>query len=255
MKCQNCDSPSTRSRDIILKNGDNITSRYDHLCDSCTELAVEARDEQFKGMINKLKSPEWRIQKDLKFLEKAREKEDTASEIRYMSRIGVSEARLGNFDKAIEWVSDAIELNRDLNSYKQSLMLIQLAKIQERAGEYEAADKSFKEGFSLERKNREQATPAGQGTMIFSTELRNYGRVLIKQKRWEEAEEVFKESIEVWEFVVGHDNSLSGLLLIHGKILGHLNREEEQTESYTKAVEQLNQENKEIPQWLIDHLS
>ena len=67
--------------------------------------------------------------------------------------------------------------------------------------------------------------------------------------------EVFKESIEVWEFVVGHDNSLSGLLLIHGTILGHLNREEEQTESYTKAVEQLNQENKEIPQWLIDHLS
>lgn len=252
--CERCDLTATKSRDIILKNGDNISSRYDNLCDSCTELAVKARQDDLSVMLNKLKSPEWNIQRHLKRLEQARGEKDISAEIRCMSDIGREEAKMGNLDKAIDWVSNAIELNRNLDSNKESSMLFLLAKIEGLAKNREKADELFREAFSLERKNREKPREAGVLSMNFSIALRDYGRILIRQERWEEAEKVFKEAIEVWTHVVGQNNSKSGLLMLHGTILGKLNREIEQTESFNEAVRILNKENKEIPQWLIDHL-
>lgn len=253
--CERCDLAATKSHDIILKNGDNISSRYDHLCDSCTKLAVKKRDGELAEMMNKLKSPEWNIQRNLKRLEQARGEKDISTEIRCMRDIGREEAKLGNYEKAREWISNAIELNRNLDSNRQSSMLFLLAKIEFEAKNNQKAHELFREAFSLERENRKKPRKAGVVSMNFSTALRDYGRVLIKEERWEEAEDVFKEAIEVWQHVVGQNNSKSGLLMIHGQILGKLNREREQIESFNEAVRILNEENKEIPQWLIDHLS
>ncbi len=139
---------------------------------------------------------------------------------------------LGRYVEARVKIETAIEILRDLRDYESlAESLTNAAEIYIKLGEFENAERCFKEAEDIYRR----LIPEKESLKLnFAIMLSNFGVFYKNRSRYDEAEKLLEESLRIFEELERIDREFSQFVATTLKYLGDLNRE---MKRYDKANE------------------
>jgi tetratricopeptide (TPR) repeat protein len=257
MKCQECDKKATENRGWINGLGEDLGKKYDHLCATCSEDALENFQSYWKRMLTTLKSPENNLKNLREEYEGYDEKQDVDEMIGCLDSIATYEAQLGNYLVAREEISKALELNLGYSCKERECSLTYiLAKIEKADGNETKSLAAWKHALELKRKIKTNPTLAkSKWSIDFVDMLTNYAKYLMNLEQFEEAEPIWREAFQEWTYSNLRDKKIDRrveILIRWGEIFEKLDRGNELLEVYGKAIQIIEENEKDVPSWLIE---